>query len=186
MSHDVLTALLHAAVDEPPARDWTLERVRRDARSRTARRRAWGALGITSAAACVVAAAAMSGQSASLPASPETSAGAGAAAGTGLAVGFPVGSAVEAVMSALPAGVEVGELPQDIVWRGDVLSVPLVVRGTATDLTLTASDAGCTAVSPALDAATLDRVAASVCAARERALADQPVQPVPGGGGPAS
>jgi hypothetical protein len=182
MSHDELTTLMRAAVDDAPQREWTIDRVRRDARARTARRRTWGALGLTSAAACVVAAAALAGGTPAVPVAPESS----TVAGTGLAVGFPVGSAIEAVMSALPAGVVVGELPQDIAWSGDSLGVPLVVRGEPAGLALTASDQGCVATSPALDAASLERIAAAVCAARDQALSGPPAQPVPGGGGPAS
>ncbi|MBX6752300.1 MAG: hypothetical protein IRY85_22005, partial [Micromonosporaceae bacterium] len=49
------------------------------------------------------------------------------AGGSQLAVGFPVGSAVDAVASALPAGVSLGELPMDIGWReGGQLDLPVV------------------------------------------------------------
>lgn len=91
----------------------------------------------------------------------------GGPAGTGLAVGFPVGSAVDAVLTALPAAVTLGDLPMDIHWReGGRLDLPVTGGAGEATLALEVTDGGCAAtLEPAglLSAAELETVAGAVC-----------------------
>ena len=181
MSEKALTTLLNEAVVDAPVREWSIDHVRTAARTRSMRRRTWGAAAGAAVAASVAAFALTVGGPA--PTAPTTSV---PPASSGLAVGFPVASAIEATMGALPAGVEIGELPADIAWReGGSLTVPIVVDGGAASLELVVADAGCSATSTALSAATLDAVSTAVCTARQQALAANPAG-LPSGGGPAS
>lgn len=96
---------------------------------------------------------------------------AGPAGGAMLPVGFPVGAAVDAVASALPAGVGLGELPMDIGWRvGGQLDVPLTAQTGPATLTVQVADGACSAwvAEPAgwdgLTPAEVQAIADAVCA----------------------
>lgn len=192
---DVRTALAALVAHEPDLPSGTAD-IERRGRRRLAQRRILGTVGATLVvvAAGVGALSLVGGPAEPTPVAqpPDTTTPVDLpsddpAGGSQLAVGFPVGSAVEAVASALPAGVSLSELPMDIGWReGGLLDIPIAlgpVTGTPPApthlVTIQVRDGVCSAaVEPAgaLSDATLSAIADAVCA-EWVALGSPPVTP---------
>lgn len=155
---DVRSALATLVRDEPALPTGAEDIERRGIRRRNRRRAAIGAAALVPVLAGGVAIAAWPG------ATPvQAPARTGPPAGQQVAVGFPVGSAVDAVIGALPPGVELGDLPMDIGWHsGGMLTLPL--KGGAS-LTVAISGGTCTLSSSALNPAQASTVSYAVCTA---------------------
>jgi hypothetical protein len=191
MSNDDLRTLMREATAEAPARDFPVDRIAGLAHARTQRRRLWygvagigaaaAVLGVVAVGANVVAPSAetpLAGPSA--PADPTPSAPVDPGA-ISLPSSLPLGEAVAVVDAALPSGYSVGELPMDASWTPDGgLVLPLVTPTGDATLTLFAGAGGCSADSDALEASTLDAVAAGICTAKS-AYPNEPGTVVDGG-----
>lgn len=186
MSDNDLRTMMRYAAGDAPAREFSTPVIASAARARTRRRRTWYGVGALGAAACATAVAAvgygaLGGPSTSNPpvaigptASAPTDPGVIDPGGISLPSSLPLGEAVAVVDAELPAGTTVGELPMDAAFTPDgSLTLPLATGSGAAELVLTATAAGCSADSAALDAATLDSIAAAICTA----AAQYPNQP---------
>ncbi len=192
MSENDIRTLMGSAVADAPAREFSTPVIASAAAARTRRRRAWYGVGAIGAVATVTAVAAVSfsllgsqGEPAPLAGVPTTTASEpapGPIDGMVIASSLPLGEAVAVVDQALPEGTSVGELAPDASFTPDgALSLRLVTPDGAADLAITASPSGCTATSTALDTATLDAIASSICTAAA-AYPNQPGTVVPGSG----
>jgi hypothetical protein len=190
MSDNDLRTLMRDAVDGAPDREFSTPVIASAARARTRRRRAWYGVAGLGAAAAVAAAVSVGGGLAggavpapsapvaqpSAPMSPAPDPGA-----IGLPTSLPVGETVAVVEAALPTGIRLGELPLDAAWSAEgTIELPMVSGGGPATLTISATAAGCSAESSALDAAALDAVASTVCAAAAQ-YPSLPGTPVGGG-----
>jgi hypothetical protein len=189
MSENDIRTLMGTAAAEAPAREFSTPVIASAAAARTRRRRAWYGVGALGAAAAVTVVATVSlgllgneGTKAPVASAPTSSAPVVDPGGISLPVSLPLGELVGVVDGALPSGTSVAELPADAAFTPDgAITVPLTTAGGGAELAITASAAGCTATSAALDQTTLDAISAAVCTAAA-AYPNQPGTVVPGSG----
>jgi hypothetical protein len=189
MSENDISTVMGTAAAEAPAREFSTPVIAAAAAARTRRRRAWYGVGALGAAAAVTVVATVSlgllgneGTKAPVASAPTSSAPVVDPGGISLPSSLPLGELVGVVDGALPSGTSVAELPADAAFTPDgAIAVPLTTAGGGAELAITASAAGCTATSAALDQTTLDAISAAVCTAAA-AYPNQPGTVVPGSG----
>ena len=189
MSENDIRTLMGSAVAEAPARDFSTPVIAAAAAARTRRRRAWYGVGALGAAAAVTVVATVSlgllgTEDAKTPvaSAPSSSAPAIDPGAISLPVSLPLGELVGVVDAALPSGTTVAELQADAAFTPDgSVTLPLTTSSGTAELAISATAAGCTATSDALDASTLDAVSSAVCTAAA-AYPNQPGTVVPGSG----
>lgn len=189
MSENDIRTLMGTAATDAPAREFSTPVIASAAAARTRRRRAWYGVGALGAAAAVTVVATVSlgllgneGTKAPVASAPTSSAPVVDPGGISLPSSLPLGELVGVVDGALPSGTSVAELPVEAAFTPDgAITLPLTTSGGSAELAITASAAGCTATSAALDQTTLDAISSAVCTAAA-AYPNQPGTVVPGSG----
>lgn len=174
MSESDIRTLMGSAVDDAPAHEFSTPVIASAAAARTRRRRAWYGVGALGAAAGVAVVASVSigllgTDTEGTPVAGGTTSSSAPVTDPGaisLPVSLPLGELVGVVDGALPAGSSVGELAADAAFTPDgSITLPLTTGSGPAELAVTATAAGCSAGSAALDSATLDAISNAVCTA---------------------
>jgi len=189
VSENDIRTLMRDAAAGAPTYELSTPVIASAAAARTRRRRAWYGVGALGAAAAVTVLATVSfqllgGEGAQAPVAsvPSSSPPAVDPGAISLPSSLPLGELVSVVDAALPAGTTVAELPAEAAFTpAGAITIPLTTAGGRADLAITATAAGCSANSGALDAATLDAISSAVCTAAA-AYPNQPGTVLPGSG----